>query len=433
MAAFNVNVPCRRVYTLDELDSWSDLDSLPHSLDSDEYTSGFGFTGSEPSVSVNPSIGVYPASGAIVSAGRAPTVTNQLLAQPGVGSITTTGFAPTATYVPNVNAAPGAGSIVSQGYAPTAADQLAVSIGAGAVANLGFAPTVSLVVAGRGLISWVSLDLPFSNLSVGAADAFPSVGSVVSTGYAPSVSLSAASNITPDAGAVTSTGYAPALSDGLLASPAAGAATLSYLAPSVTDQISALPGKGDVAVSGYAPAVSSAAAGEINIDAGAVVVTGFAPSLASNIVVFPDRGAGTFQGRTATISTTGVVAETPKRGARSRRRVVYRGRVYRSEDELKLALAIQESIEEQAKEISPKPKKKSKKAKPAAIVVESGEVKLDIPQVVFQSNAINDVLAQLDSVSALFADLAAIAEMIRRHKEEMEDEEDAIMALLMVA
>ena len=82
----------------------------------------------------------------------------------------------------------------------------------------------------------------------------PGAGSVVFTGFAPSVSLGL--TVSPGAGSVVFTGETPTLTLGLTLAPGAGAVTITGKTPSLTLGLTIVLGAGSVVLTGYAPAIS---------------------------------------------------------------------------------------------------------------------------------------------------------------------------------
>ena len=109
----------------------------------------------------------------------------------------------------------------------------------------------------------------------------PGVGSLVLTGFAPTVSATQSQTVTPGVGSLTLTGFAPDVSAGTnaTASPGAGSLTLTGLAPTVsaTSNVTVTPGFQALTLTGFAPAVSATQSRTVSPGTGTLTLVGFAP------------------------------------------------------------------------------------------------------------------------------------------------------------
>lgn len=110
----------------------------------------------------------------------------------------------------------------------------------------------------------------------------PAVGTVVLTGYAPTIIQPQA--VAPGAGSLSITGYAPTVSQaaGQNVTPAAGMLSLSGFAPAVTQtgNQTVLPAAGPLAVTGYAPTITQASPSpNVAPSAGSIVIAGYEPTV----------------------------------------------------------------------------------------------------------------------------------------------------------
>lgn len=91
----------------------------------------------------------------------------------------------------------------------------------------------------------------------------PNVGSMVITGYAPTVTQTTNQSLTAANGSMTITGYAPSISQ------------------TANGPISITAGAGTMAITGYAPSISQTTLSPANIEpnVGAMTITGYAPTV----------------------------------------------------------------------------------------------------------------------------------------------------------
>jgi hypothetical protein len=125
----------------------------------------------------------------------------------------------------------------------------------------------------------------------------PGVGSIILTGFAPTVTMDV--TISPGVGAVTITGFSPTVtnnaSGALTVNPGVGAVTITGFAPSVLIGMTVSPGLGGVTITGFAPTVTNNS-GSLTVSpgAGSVVLTSFAPTISGQItpIISPIVGSG---------------------------------------------------------------------------------------------------------------------------------------------
>jgi hypothetical protein len=118
-----------------------------------------------------------------------------------------------------------------------------------------------------------------AQLALGTATvALPITGSLVVTGYAPTITFSAVTG--PQTGHLTVTGHAPALSRRLTVSPGTGSVVVTGHAPVLGASVRPAPSTGHVAVAGHAPALSYART--ITGGTGHLALAGHQPTITQN-------------------------------------------------------------------------------------------------------------------------------------------------------
>jgi hypothetical protein len=140
----------------------------------------------------------------------------------------------------------------------------------------------------------------------------PGVGTLVITGYAPTVARTAGLNLVPGTGVLTITGYAPvvAQSNNQAVVPGVGSLTITGYAPLVTKSANQnlIPGSGILTITGYAPTVSQSIGGSLLPGTGNIVITGHAPTVARTLAsnILPGSGILTITGHApSVVRTTG--------------------------------------------------------------------------------------------------------------------------------
>lgn len=162
----------------------------------------------------------------------------------------------------------------------------------------------------------VSLGLsPDAPAAAGGTTVSPGVGSVLVTGYAPTVVQTTNQIVAPDTGSLVITGHAPTVvrTSGQTIAPGAGALTLTGNAPTVirTAHHIVAPGAGALTLTGHAPAVLQTTGITVQPGVGALVLTGYAPTVArtAHQIVKPAVGELTVTGYAPTISQAGPPAD----------------------------------------------------------------------------------------------------------------------------
>jgi len=243
--------------------------------------------------------------------------------KPGVGSLIVTGYAPTASASDHILIVPGVGTIVLDGYAPTVNSGANASItpGAGSATITGYAPDVqgsahATIVPGAGAATITGYT---PDVQSGAHVAkTPDAAAATITGYAPGVSISSSMTITPGTGALTFAGSEPDQELGV-EPPAAGSLVLTGYAPTVASPIYQTPGVGALAFTGYAPSVSISQSRTIAPGVASLSLTGYAPSVGVSQLhaIAPGAGSLSISGHapTITIQVYDDLSVTPEVGA----------------------------------------------------------------------------------------------------------------------
>ncbi len=188
---------------------------------------------------------------------------------------------------------------------------------------------ISLKLWGGGATEWSSamggsaltlLDLGADETSV-PVTVSPSVGALVTTGFAPTVSGGSASSVTAGLGSVSITGFAPTASGGQSSSvtAAAGSLSLAGFAPSISAGTSSTvtPTAGSLTTNGYAPNVSAARSSTNFPATGSVAITGLTPSInaAQSSTSYPATGSLVLTGLLPTVLAAQAVTSAPATGS----------------------------------------------------------------------------------------------------------------------
>jgi hypothetical protein len=156
-----------------------------------------------------------------------------------------------------------------------------VNAGVGALSLTGFAPTVSVAAA---------------------TGPSPGTGVLTATGFAPSIAVSNHQTVNAGVGALTATGFAPvaAVSNNIAVAPALGVVTATGFAPSASasNAQGASPGTGLLSATGAAPTVTASNHQIVAVGTGAATLTGFAPvvTVSNHQIVAAGTGALTATG-----------------------------------------------------------------------------------------------------------------------------------------
>jgi hypothetical protein len=86
------------------------------------------------------------------------------------------------------------------------------------------------------------------------------------------------SSAAPGVGSIVFTGFAPTVTSNAAVSPGAGSIVFTGFAPTITSDTVVSPGAGSVVLTGYAPTLDLT----VEPDVGSIVLTGFAPTPLAN-------------------------------------------------------------------------------------------------------------------------------------------------------
>lgn len=354
--------------------SWVDLE-IP-AQDPVAITAGVGaltLTGYEPTPSVSSvggSVSIPTGVGALTLAGVEPSVRRDWTVAAGFGALTITGYGPTlqdsgaterlrvswvdleTPAATSLTVYPGAGALSFTGHDPTpivGGVAPIIPTGVGTLTFAGQVPAAFVSGVERLRVSWVDLETPAAQ----SITAYPGVGALTVTGYAPYINETArtanpgVADLTiggfaprntytlpsPVNATLTLAGFAPSLGfsafpgvgtltlvgknaspvldlpPNLDARPSEGDLDLTGFAPDVRNDITAQPDVGALTIGGYAPVLDIG----FGPDVGALTVEGFAPSiyLQEQIWLTPDVGGLTIEGHAPTTMHGGAWAITP--------------------------------------------------------------------------------------------------------------------------
>ena len=312
--------------------------------------SGFLLQGYAPTVSIDAGDANHtatPGAGSLTVTGQTPTIdrTENHIVNPGVGSLTITGYAPS-LFIQFI-ATPAQYDLTLDGLTPTIVwtDNHIRGPPVGSVSLTGYAPTIDRTE------NWIvtpdvsSLTLTGLVLTLDAGANIieePGVGSLTLTGYAPSAEIDHYRQ--PGAGSLALTGYAPTLDYSWTVHPSAGSLTLSSEPPAAVtgDSKIVTPLAGSATLTGYAPSAEithnravpansltiTGYAPSAEIDhfrqpgVGSLLLTTYAPQLVAAGAIVPDSGELTLTGYAPTVTNTSdaVVVEKATGGGRRKRR-----------------------------------------------------------------------------------------------------------------
>jgi len=187
-----------------------------------------------------------------------------------------------------------------------------VTPGTGSLVLTGYAPTV--VINTPLTPSTASLTLTgYAPSVVANTIVTPSTGSLTLTGYAPTVVVNTI--ITPSTGTLTLTGYAPVLDLGI--TPSTASLTLTGYAPTVaaTANVSLTPDTASLVLTGYAPTVTATANISVTPDTASLTLTGYAPDVvaAGSVTLTPDTASLVLTGYAPDVTATETAATQPIR------------------------------------------------------------------------------------------------------------------------
>lgn len=188
------------------------------------------------------------------------------------------------------------------GYvAPASGTDTPVNPGIGSLVITGYAPTIAQPQTSNPGVGALTLT-GFAPTIAQPQTAAPGVGSLTLTGYAPSIVQG--QNVNPSAGTITITGYAPDIAQPQSAAPGVGTIAITGYAPSIAQPLAVAPGAGSISFTGYSPSVAQTANQAVLPGAGAVAFTGYAPSLAqtANQTVTAGAGTGVLTGYAPTVT-----------------------------------------------------------------------------------------------------------------------------------
>jgi hypothetical protein len=214
--------------------------------------------------------------GAATANGFAPTVsiTDNQLAQPGVGVVTATGLAPAL----DLTITAGLGQVVADGFSPvvTASDHKTASPDVAVVAASALEPTVT---------------------ATQNQFAAPDVGALTASGFAPQVQISDHQIAAAGLGDVALQGVAPAVavSDNQRADAQLGALLAAGFAPVVQLPVVVTVGLGQVVATGLEPD-AEASTTDIEPRVGVLTIVGFAPNVEIPVTVATASGAAQLAG-----------------------------------------------------------------------------------------------------------------------------------------
>jgi hypothetical protein len=174
-----------------------------------------------------------------------------------------------------------------------------VNPGVGSLVITGYAPTIAqpqTAAPGAGTITLTG----FAPAVVQNAQVNPGVGSLVLTGYAPTIAQPQTAS--PGVGTITLTGYAPAVVQNTNVAPGVGSLAITGYAPSISQPQTAAPGVGTVTLTGYAPTVVQNAA--VAPGVGSLSITGYAPAVVQNTNVAADVGTLAITGYAPSLAQT---------------------------------------------------------------------------------------------------------------------------------